>query len=77
VSTTPNNVYIRTQMATQLGFLLKLLGLSALLSVAIKYVGPSLFIPGTATNALIMVLSPTVILMTILLWRIWEQQQQN
>ncbi|MEH1850125.1 MAG: hypothetical protein V7L11_00170 [Nostoc sp.] len=63
-------------MENQLGFVLKLLLLSALLSVLIKYVGPSLSIPATATNALIIVLLPIVIIAIALLWR-FQAQKQN
>ncbi|QLE46875.1 hypothetical protein FD724_01000 [Nostoc sp. C057] len=63
-------------MGNQLGFVLKLLLLSALLSLLIKYVGPSLSIPATGTNALIIVLLPIVIIAIALLWR-FQAQQQN
>ncbi|ARV58510.1 hypothetical protein BZZ01_07525 [Nostocales cyanobacterium HT-58-2] len=62
-------------MQNQFGFVLKVFILSAGLSVLIKYVFPSLYIPATATNALIMVFLPTVLMMGILLWRF--QRQQN
>jgi hypothetical protein len=63
-------------MEYQLGIVLKLLLLSALLSLLIKYVGPSLLIPATATNALIIVLLPIVIIAIALLWR-FQAQKQN
>ncbi len=63
-------------MEYQLGFVLKLLLLSALLSLLIRYVGPSLSIPATATNALIIVLLPIVIIAIALLWR-FQAQKQN
>ncbi|MEJ6480050.1 hypothetical protein N0Y54_01450 [Nostoc punctiforme UO1] len=63
-------------MGNQLGFVLKLLLLSALLSLLIKYVGPSLSIPTTGTNALIIVLLPIVIIAIALLWR-FQAQKQN
>ncbi|MEH1971509.1 MULTISPECIES: hypothetical protein [unclassified Nostoc] len=63
-------------MENQLGFVLKLLLLSALLSLLIKYVGPSLSIPATATNALIIILLPIVIIAIALLWR-FQAQKQN
>ncbi|MEI6445878.1 MAG: hypothetical protein WCO29_22800 [Nostocales cyanobacterium ELA583] len=56
-----------------IGFLLKLLLFSALLSVLIKYAAPFLFLPATVTNVLIMVLSPTIIMATVLLWRVPRQ----
>ncbi len=64
-------------MENQLGLLLKVFAMSVGLSVLIKYACPSLGIPGTALNALIMVLSPTVILGTVLLWRMQGQQNIN
>ncbi|RUS99573.1 hypothetical protein [Trichormus variabilis] len=62
-------------MKNQLGFLLKLLLLSALISLLIKYAAPTFLIPETSTNALILVLLPTVIMITILLLRIPAQKQ--
>ena len=55
-------------------FLLKLLLFSALLSLLIKYAAPFLWIPATATSALIMVVSPTMIMATVLLWRVPRQK---
>ncbi|MBN3877141.1 MULTISPECIES: hypothetical protein [unclassified Nostoc] len=63
-------------MENQLGLILKLLLLSALLSVLIKYAGPSLSIPATATNALIIVFLPIAIVAIALLWR-FQAQKQN
>ncbi|WP_041233141.1 hypothetical protein [Cylindrospermum stagnale] len=62
-------------MENQMGFVLKLILLSGLLSLLIKYAAPSLLIPATATNALIIVLLPTVIMAIALLWRIPRQKQ--
>ncbi|MBD2492793.1 hypothetical protein BCD64_01545 [Nostoc sp. MBR 210] len=56
-------------MPNQLIFIAKLLVLSALLSAAIKYILPSVPLPATTTNALILVLSPTVIIAIALFWR--------
>ncbi len=62
--------------ATQtIGFLLKLLLFSALLSVLIKYAAPFLWLPATVINVLIMVLSPTLIMATVLLLRVLRQKQ--
>ena len=55
-------------------FLLKLLLFSALLSVLIKYAAPFLWIPATVTSVLIMVLSPTMVMATVLLWRVPRQK---
>ncbi len=70
------NLYCRTFMENQLGLILKLLLLSVLLSVLIKYAGSSLSIPPTASNALIIVLLPIVIVAIALLWR-FQAQKQN
>jgi len=53
-------------------FILKVLILSTLISVAIKYGGPSLHLPATATSALIAVLLPTAVVGLLLGWRLWE-----
>ncbi|WP_341525770.1 hypothetical protein WKK05_24780 [Nostoc sp. UHCC 0302] len=63
-------------MENQLGFVFKLLLLSALLSLLIKYAAPSLAIAATATNALIIVLLPPAIMAIALLWR-FQRQNQN
>lgn len=46
----------------QTGFIFKVLVISAGLSILIKYGGPSLFIPLTPTNLLIVVFMPTVVM---------------
>jgi len=51
----------------QTGFILKVLLISAGLSILIKYGGPILSIPATPTNALLLVLVPTL-LVAIALW---------
>ena len=61
-------------MKDQIIFLLKVLLLSAVISFFIKYVAPSFSIPETATNALIIVLLPTVIMATILLWQLSQKE---
>lgn len=61
-------------MQNQFGFVLKVFLVSAGLSVLIKYVLPNLSIPGTATNVLIIVFLPTVIMAIVLLWRFQRQQ---
>jgi len=60
----------------QTGFILKVLLISAGLSILIKYGGPILSIPATPTNALLLVLVPTL-LVAIALWlRTLQQGQQ-
>ena len=60
-------------MNTQAGFMLKVLLLSAILSFAIKYGGKFIPLTDGTFDALILVLSPTIILSLILGWR-WQQQ---
>jgi hypothetical protein len=72
----PQKLLLGTFMENQLGLVLKLLLLSALLSLLIKYAAPSLSIAATATNALIIVLLPIVIIAIALLWR-FQTQKQN
>lgn len=59
---------------TSVGLVLKVLVLSTLLSVAIKYMGPILPIPATNTAALIITLIPTLIMGVVLAWRGWQQR---
>jgi hypothetical protein len=47
------------------------------LSVLIKYAAPILPIAGTATNALILVLLPSVIMAIALAWRFQAQKQNS
>lgn len=63
-------------ITNQLGFLLKLLILSGLLSVLIKDVAPIFPIRESLTNVLIMVLLPTILMIMALLWRIYERDSQ-
>lgn len=70
------NVYSRTFMENQFSLIVKLLVMSAVISILLKYVAPSLPIPATAINALILVLLPTVVMAIALLWR-WQIQKQN
>lgn len=76
VYTLQKNVYCRTFIENKMDFILKLLLLSALLSLLIKYAAPSLAIPATASNALIIVLLPPVIIAIALLWR-FQAHKQN
>jgi hypothetical protein len=61
-------------MNTNISPILKVFCFSAALSLAIKYAGPSLSIPSTDFNAVIAVLSPSIILAAILGWRASQQQ---
>jgi hypothetical protein len=60
-------------MNTNISPILKVFTLSATISLAIKYAGPSLSIPSTDINALIAVLSPSLIVAAILGWRASQQ----
>jgi hypothetical protein len=56
-------------MNTKLGFVTKVMGLSAVGALLIKLGGPLLPVTGTSTVALGIVLSPSLILAGILGWR--------
>ena len=62
-------------MSSQTNFILKVLVLSGGISAAIKYGGSSLPIAATSVNALTAVLTPTLILTGLLLWRSWKYWQ--
>ncbi|MDY7021066.1 MAG: hypothetical protein SWJ54_06845 [Cyanobacteriota bacterium] len=62
-------------MDNKLGFLLKVLLLSTVVSVLIKYVGPSLAIPLSVTNTLIAVFFPSIAIAVILAWRSLYSEQ--
>ncbi|PSB00508.1 hypothetical protein C7B64_23125 [Merismopedia glauca CCAP 1448/3] len=59
-------------MSMQSWFVVKVLVLSALISVGIKYGAPSLNMAPSTTNALILVFSPTVIMAVLLGNRWWR-----
>ncbi len=58
-------------------FILKLLIISAVISAAIKYGAPWLNIPATSGVVLTLVLTPSLVLGGILLWRGWQFQNQQ
>ncbi|NEQ74928.1 MAG: hypothetical protein F6K23_18925 [Okeania sp. SIO2C9] len=60
-------------MNNQITFILKVLILSAGLSLLIKYCGPYLYISSTATNAIIAVLTPPIVVGILLGLRLLEQ----
>ncbi|HEY9742197.1 MAG TPA: hypothetical protein V6C90_17050 [Coleofasciculaceae cyanobacterium] len=64
-------------MGTQASFILKVLILSAGVSVLIKYGGPLLPVTATSVNAMIAILTPTVIVAIALLWRARKYRQPN
>ncbi|MGE5658875.1 MAG: hypothetical protein ACM37W_19940 [Actinomycetota bacterium] len=53
-------------------FILKVFLLSIALSLAIKAVGPTLSIPSTTATALTAVLTPSLMVATVLSWRAWQ-----
>lgn len=67
-----------TKLMDEWIFILKLLIISAMLSIGIKYLIPLLNIPATAGVALSLVIAPTVFVAIALGWRGWQfQKQQN
>ncbi len=64
-------------MGTQVNFILKVFLLSLGVSVLIKYGGPSLPVDGTSLNALIAVVTPSLILAIAFLWRAGKYRQLN
>ncbi len=50
-------------------FVLKVLILSFIISLLIKYIGPYLSIPATSLNAIIAVSLPAILVASFLLWR--------
>lgn len=62
----------RFVIAEMVNFILKILLLSAVISVGIKYGGPYLGLAGTTTTALVAVLSPTILMAILLSWR-WQK----
>jgi hypothetical protein len=53
-------------MENQIGLIIKVMLLSAVLSLLIKYGEPDILISATTTNVLILVLSPSVIIAVLL-----------
>jgi hypothetical protein len=57
--------------------IIKVLILSLVISVLIKYVGPSLPVAATSVNALIAILTPALIVAIALVWRSGKYQQPS
>jgi hypothetical protein len=55
-----------------LGFLLKVLVLSAMLSIAIKTLPWLRYIPATAIASLVLVLTPVLVMTAVLTWHLWK-----
>ncbi|MCJ8281690.1 MAG: hypothetical protein MJK14_17990 [Rivularia sp. ALOHA_DT_140] len=64
-------------MKNQLIFVSKVLFISAVISLFIKYVAPNFSIPETAANALIIILLPNVIMASLLIWKISQKYKIN
>lgn len=64
-------------MDNQTEFILKVVIVSAGLSVLIKYVGPNLAVGATVVNALMLVFVPALIVAIALWWRSQHQPQQK
>lgn len=62
-------------MGNQAGFILKVLVISAALSILIKYGGGGLSIAPTSANVLIAVFLPALIMAGVLGWRAWRDGQ--
>ncbi len=63
-------------MSQRIGFLIKIMGISTGLAIAIKSGGPYLNIPASTTSALMLILFPNVALALLLGWRAWNHNQQ-
>jgi hypothetical protein len=72
----PIKAMLKTQFFGQTGFIVKVLVLSAVLSILIKYSDAVVKIAATPVNVLTLVLLPTGMMAIALLWRAWQQQQQ-
>ncbi len=59
-----------------IGFIAKVIGLSVVLAIAIKYGGPFLRISATSSNALIAVLLPATVMAIVLGWRALENSKR-
>ncbi|NEQ96114.1 MAG: hypothetical protein F6K30_05220 [Cyanothece sp. SIO2G6] len=64
-------------MPQSIGLIGKVMVLSLLISLAIKYLVPFLAIPATDTVALIIVLLPCIIMMGLLGWRTVQANGHN
>jgi hypothetical protein len=64
-------------MTDSIGFIVKVMVLSAVIATAIKQVGPQLQIPTTATSAMIGVTLPALIMGVVLSWRTWNYRSNT
>jgi len=61
----------------QIGFIAKVLGLSAAIAIACKTLAPQLSIPATSGVSLAIVLTPAIVMGAILTWRLWTTKDVN
>jgi len=64
-------------MLDQLGFVSKVLGLSAAIAIAFKTIAPRLPIPATSAVSLAIVLLPSAIVGAILTWQLWKMKHAD
>ncbi|HHP7246097.1 MAG TPA: hypothetical protein ACFE0H_15570 [Elainellaceae cyanobacterium] len=62
-------------MGKNIGFILKILGISTIAAIAIKYAAPYLNIPATPATAISIVLLPSMIMAVLLSWRVQNHEQ--
>lgn len=56
----------------QIGFVAKVIGVSAAIAIALKTLAPRLPIPATSAVGLTIVLLPSILLGAILAWQLWN-----
>jgi len=61
-------------MGSNFGFLVKVMVLSALIAIAIRFIGSKLVVQATPETVLFVVLFPSVALAMALSWRAWQQR---
>jgi hypothetical protein len=64
-------------MASPISFVLKVLLLSTVISILIKYGGGSLNLPATSGTAIGLVLSPTIVMAIALSWRAYNDSRRS
>ncbi|MBE9042324.1 hypothetical protein IQ235_16215 [Oscillatoriales cyanobacterium LEGE 11467] len=64
-------------MNDKIGFILKVIGASALVSIFIKFIGPKLLISATPTNALIAVLGVPLVVAIALIGRGFQRNDPS
>ncbi len=70
----PISVFSLGHMSDSLKFVLEVVVASAIIAIAIKTIGPYLGVPATNAAAIVFVLSPTLIMASLLGWRFASQQ---